>query len=96
MASPHFKDALVSQLTPEIAQGFVDSLLQRGLSVTTVQSVFTFLKNGVKNIKDSEGKSKTKIVCLTPKGDASRRDIPLPTFLAEMLKEYKKVCTTSL
>ena len=174
--SPHFKDTFVSRLTPEMAQGFVDGLLQSGLSVVTVQSVFTFLKNGVKTllpkdalaislpkkqpnkievltndeqrrleltaknsddinrigiliclytgirvgelsgllwadidferrvlsvnrtvqrIRNTEGTGKTKIICLTPKSDTSRRDIPLPTFLVEMLGEHKKVSTAS-
>jgi len=46
--SPHFKDTPVSLLTSEMVQGFVDSLLGNGLSVATTQSVFNFLKNGLK------------------------------------------------
>ena len=46
--SPHFKNTLCDQLTLEMMQNFVDSLLGSGLAVVTVRSVFSFLKNGVK------------------------------------------------
>ena len=174
--SPHFQNTPCSWLTSEMAQGFVDSLLGSGLSVVTVQSVFSFLKNGVKasfpkdtfaiklpkkqpnkvevltvneqkrldlaakdsdvinrisvilclytgirvgelagllwtdidferrllsvnrtvqRIRNTDGDAKTKVVCLTPKSDTSGRDIPLPNFLIEMLREHKKVSSAS-
>ena len=48
--SPHFKGTLVKRLTPEMTQIFVDSLIGRGLSAVTVQSVFSFFRNGIKTI----------------------------------------------
>jgi len=174
--SPHFQNTPCSWLTSEMTQGFVDSLLGSGLSVVTVQSVFSFLKNGVKaslpkdtfaiklpkkqpnkvevltvdeqrrlelaakdsdainrisiilclytgirvgelsgllwtdidferhllsvnrtvqRVRNTDGDAKTKVACLTPKSDTSERDIPLPNFLIEMLKEHKKASSAS-
>lgn len=42
----------------------------------------------LKNL-DKNAKTKTKIVIDTPKSQKSIRDIPIPSFLLELLKEYK-------
>lgn len=46
--SPYFKNTRCSQLTLEISQDFVDSMLRNGLSVITARSVFSLFKNGIK------------------------------------------------
>jgi integrase len=48
--SPHFMNIRCDQLTLEMTQDFVDRLLESGLSVVTVQSVFSFMKNGIKQM----------------------------------------------
>lgn len=169
--SPHFRKVQCSQLTEVKLQRFVDKLSANGLAAMTVQSIFCFLKNGLKGavsqdvfdvklpkrinneveilsayeqkrlesaartsgnidhisvilclytgirigelcgllwedidfdrgllyvrrtvqrIKDPDRKNKTKIVCLTPKSCTSRRAIPLPGFLIELLREHKE------
>jgi integrase len=45
----YFGDTHCDRLTTEIMQGFVNRLIDNGLSAVTVQSVFCFLKNGLKN-----------------------------------------------
>lgn len=42
----------------------------------------------LKNL-DKNAKTKTKIVIDTPKSQKSIRDIPIPSFMLELLKEYK-------
>ena len=49
----------------------------------------------VQRIRNTDGDRKTKVVSLTPKSDTSQRDIPLPAFLVEMLREHEKISTTS-
>jgi integrase len=46
--SPYFGSTRCDRLTPELLQSFVDKQLERGLSATTVQSVFGFLKSGLR------------------------------------------------
>jgi len=48
--SPFFGDTLCKKLTTEVLQGFADKLIENGLSVSTVQSVFSFLRCGLKNV----------------------------------------------
>jgi len=45
--SPHFGNMLCDALTGEISQGFVNKLIENGLSVTTVQSVFNLMTSAV-------------------------------------------------
>ncbi|MCL1878121.1 MAG: site-specific integrase [Defluviitaleaceae bacterium] len=47
--SPHFGNMPCGQMTLEKAQAFVDKQLESGLSAITVQSVFNFLKNGLRS-----------------------------------------------
>ena len=46
---PFFKDMPCSHLIAEVSQKFVNRQLENGLSAATVQSVFCFLKNGLKS-----------------------------------------------
>ncbi|GHU76131.1 site-specific integrase [Clostridia bacterium] len=48
--TPYFGTKRLGDITPEILQGFVDTQLKNGLSVVTVQSVFSLLKTGVKSV----------------------------------------------
>ena len=50
---PHFGKMLCTALTAELSQGFVNRLLESGLSVTTVQSVFNLMKNAVETADGS-------------------------------------------
>ena len=48
--SPHFGNMRCCALTVEISQRFVNTLIENGLSVTTVQSVFNLIKSAVSAI----------------------------------------------
>jgi integrase len=48
--APYFMNTRCDQLTVELTQGFVDSQIENGLSAVTVQSVFSFLRNGLKGV----------------------------------------------
>lgn len=52
--SPYFGNTRCDWLTADIVQGFVDRQIENGLSAVTVQSVFCFLKNGLKGAFQNE------------------------------------------
>jgi len=164
--APYFGNTRCGRLTPEIMQDFVNRQVENGLSAVTVQSVFSFLKAGIKSSGGdvfsvklpkkpkssveyfsldeqkrletaakascdldylavtlclytgvrigelcgllwsdidfecrvlrvrrtmqrirSDGEAKTELALLTPKTETSTRDIPLPDFLLDLLKE---------
>ena len=47
---PYFADMRCDRLTPETMQNFINRQVENGLSAVTVQSVFSFLKAGVKSV----------------------------------------------
>jgi integrase len=164
---PYFGNTRCDRLTSQLLQNFIDTQVESGFSVATVQSVFSFLKAGLKIVGytsfpvklpkksktiveylsfdeqkrleavaktsgdldylmvmlclysgirvgeasglfwsdidyerrllkvrrtmqriKSSGATKTEIALLSPKTSSSVRDIPLPDFLFNLLKEY--------
>ncbi|GHU58842.1 site-specific integrase [Clostridia bacterium] len=55
---PFFKDVRCDRLTEELMQDFVNRQLENGLSVATVQSIFSFVKAGIKTVPKSVFKVK--------------------------------------
>jgi len=51
--SPYFKDIRCGKLNVDITQGFVNKLIENGLSAATVQSVFSFLRKGLDGVSPS-------------------------------------------
>lgn len=166
--TPYFGNTRCDKITPELLQNFIENQVEGGLSAVTVQSVFSFLKAGLKSVGHtdfavklpkkskatveylsldeqkrlestaresvdldlltillclytgirigeasglfwsdidfecrllhirrtlqrirSEGDNKTEITLLQPKTMSSIRDIPLPKFLIDLLREHK-------
>lgn len=48
------------------------------------------VSKAVQRVSDKSGKGKTKIVITSPKSKTSVRDIPIPTFILDILKREKK------
>jgi integrase len=48
---PFFGNTQCDSLTPEMLQSFIDRQIENGLSAVTVQSVFSFLKAGLKSVR---------------------------------------------
>jgi integrase len=46
--TPYFGDTPRESLSPEVMQGFTDGMIENGVSVVTVQSVFSFLSSALK------------------------------------------------
>mgnify|MGYP004549105343 CR=1 FL=1 len=44
----------------------------------------------IERIKNDDGNSKTKLIISTPKSETSNRIVPIPDFLVELLKQFKK------
>jgi integrase len=51
--TPYFGNTRCDSLTPEMVQNFINTQAESGLSAVTVQSVFSFLKAGVKSANNS-------------------------------------------
>lgn len=47
------------------------------------------VRRTLQRVTDTTGIKKTKVICLAPKSSSSHRDIPLPSFLIEILREHR-------
>jgi hypothetical protein len=56
--SPHFDGSLYSELTTESAQVFINKLIENGLAVRTVQSVFSLVQASIQAANGNEFKVK--------------------------------------
>jgi len=55
-----------------------------------------YIRKTMQRVKDdSENNSKTKVIIDEPKSPASKRSIPIPSFLINTLKHYKSTCNNS-
>ena len=66
----HFSDIQCGQLTVELLQEFIDKLIDKGLSASTVRVVFSFLKSSLRDAVSCKIFEVTLPKCLSSKAEA--------------------------